>query len=133
MLRLALAVTLIGYAPVRAQVSAAQVLSRVSEEAALFQENLPKSLTQEVLSQKAWMPPSRFQPSGGSKIVTAPKPRLVSHEVVSEYSVGPLKNSDSHNLFEFRGVISVDGKAVRTLESARRELTLGIRWEGAAG
>ena len=46
--------------------------------------------------------------------VTIPKPRLVSHEVVSEYSVGPLKNSDSHNLFEFRQVVSVDGKAVRT-------------------
>ena len=73
------------------------------------------------------MPPSRFQPSSGSKVVTVPRPRLVSHEVVSEYSVGPLKNSDSHNLFEFRRVISVDGKAVRTLESARRELTLGMR------
>jgi hypothetical protein len=56
-----------------------------------------------------------------------PKPRLVTHEVVSEYSVGPLKNSDSHNLFEFRQVVSVDGKAVRTLESARRELTIGLR------
>src|SRR3984957_10272052 len=126
MLRLALLVSLIGCAG-RAQISAGQVVSRVSEEAALFQENLPKSLTQETLSQKAWMPPSRFQPSGGSKVVTVPRPRLVSHEVVSEYSVGPLKNSNSHNLFEFRRVISVDGKAVRTLESARRELTLGIR------
>src|SRR5580658_1483930 len=137
MLRLASMVSLIGCilltsSGARAQVSTTQLLSRVSEEAALFQENLPKSLTQETLSQKAWMPPSRFQPSSGSKIVTAPKPRLVSHEVVSEYSVGPLKNSDSHNLFEFRRVISVDGKAVRTVESARRELTLGIRSEDDA-
>jgi hypothetical protein len=127
MLRLALMVSLIGCAATRAQISTPQVVSRISEEAALFQENLPKSLTQETLSQKAWMPPSRFQPSAGSKVVTVPRPRLVSHEVVSEYSVGPLKNSDSHNLFEFRRVISVDGKAVRTVESARRELTLGIR------
>jgi hypothetical protein len=138
MLRVAWLFSLIGCillicsAGARAQISAAQVLSRVSEEAALFQEDIPKSLTQETLSQKAWMPPSRFQPSSGSKIVAVPKPRLVSHEVVSEYSVGPLKNSDSHNLFEFRRVISVDGKAVRTVESARRELTLGIRSEDDA-
>ncbi len=127
MVRVALAVAMIGCAAASAQMPAAQALSRVSEEAALFQENLPKSLTQETLSQKAWMPPSRFHPSVGPLAVTAPKPRLVSHEVISEYSVGPLKNSDSHNLFEFRQVISVDGKAVRTTESARRELTIGIR------
>jgi hypothetical protein len=127
MFRMALAALLIGCAAAPAQISTAQLLSRVSEEAALFQENLPKSLTQETLSQKAWMPPSRFQPRGGASAVTIPKPRLVAHEVVSEYSVGPLKNSDSHNLFEFRRVISVDGKAVRTAENARRELTMGIR------
>jgi hypothetical protein len=127
MFRLAFAVSLLGCAFAPAQVLPAQVISRVSEEAALFQENLPKSLTQETLSQKAWMPPSRFRPRAGAAVATVPKPRLVSHEVVSEYSVGPLKNSDSHNLFEFRQVISVDGKAVRTTESARRELTIGIR------
>src|ERR1700722_5550394 len=126
MLRLALVISL-GCATASAQMTDAQLVSRVAEEAALFQENLPKSLTQETLSQKAWMPPSRFRPGGGASVVTVPKPRLIAHEVVSEYSVGPLKNSDSHNLFEFRRVISVDGKAVRTLESARRELTLGIR------
>jgi hypothetical protein len=47
--------------------------------------------------------------------------------VISEYSVGHLKNSDSQNLFEFRQVVAVDGKAVRSVESARRELTMGIR------
>src|SRR5580658_8027101 len=125
MFRMAVTFWVFGWAVAWAQVSQEQALSRLSEEAAAFQQNLPKSLTQETLVQKAWMPPSRFQPSAGAGHVTLPKPRLVSHEVVSEYSVGPLKNSDSHNLFEFRQVISVDGKAVRTMESARRELTLG--------
>ena len=120
-------VLLIGSVAAPAQISTAQMVSRIEEEAALFQANLPKSLTQETLTQRAWMPPSRFQPRSGAMAVTIPRPRLVSHEVVSEYSVGPLKNSDSHNLFEFRQVISVDGKAVRSVESARRELTLGIR------
>ena len=82
MRRLAFVISLIGCAPGLAQISTEQVLSRLSEEAAVFQQNLPKSLTQETLSQKAWMPPSRFQPSSGSRIVTVPKPRLVSHEVV---------------------------------------------------
>lgn len=127
MFKLAFAVSVLGCAVASAQISPAQALARVSEEAAVFQENLPKSLTQETLSQKAWMPASRFQPSSGPVTVTIPKPRLVSHEVVSEYSVGPLKNSDTHNLVEFRQVVSVDGATVKTLESARRELTIGIR------
>ncbi len=127
MFRLAFASLLIGCVAASAQLTPEQLLSRVSEEAALFQENLPKSLTQETLSQKAWMPPSRFQPRAGAAAATLPRPRVVSHQVVSEYSVGPLKNSESHNLFEFRQVISVDGKPVRSAESARRELTLGIR------
>jgi hypothetical protein len=127
MLRLALALSVIGCAPAPAQLSSEQALLRVSEEAAVFQGNLPKSLTQETLMQKAWMPAPRLQPSAGGLTPTMPKPRLISHEVISEYSVGPLKNSGSRNLFEFRQVISVDGKAVRTLESARHELTLGIR------
>jgi hypothetical protein len=127
MLRLVFTASVLGGFCLCAQTPPEQALARVSEEAAVFQENLPKSLTQETLSQKAWMPPSRFQPRVGAAAVTMPKPRLVTHEVVSEYSVGPLKNSDSHNLFEFRQVVSVDGKAVRTLESARRELTIGLR------
>jgi hypothetical protein len=111
----------------RAQMSPAQIFARVSEEAAVFQENLPKTIAQETLTQHALLPPSRFVPSGAAGVIIPPKPRLVSHEVVSEYSVGHLKNSDSQNLFEFRQVVSVDGKPVRSMESARRELTLGIR------
>jgi hypothetical protein len=104
-----------------------QVLARVSEEASVFQENLPKAIAQERLTQQALLPPSRFVALGSGSAVTQPKPHLVSHEVVSEYSVGHLKNSDSQNLFEFRQVVSVDGKAVRSDETARRELTAGIR------
>ena len=124
--RLALASSVLAFT-LHGQVSLPQALARVSEEAAVFQENLPKTIAQETLTQKATLPPSRlvtFGPRGGA---APPKPRIVSHEVVSEYSVGHLKNSDSQNLFEFRQVVSVDGKPVRSIESARRELTLGIR------
>jgi hypothetical protein len=113
--------------PARCQMPTSQILTRINEEAAVFQENLPKTVAQETLTQQAALPPSRIVTFGNKGNVTPPKPRLVSHEVVSEYSVGHLKNSDSQNLFEFRKVESVDGKEVRSREAARRELTLGIR------
>lgn len=111
----------------QAQVMPAQAIARVSEEAAVFQENLPKTIAKETLTQQALLPPSRLVTFGSRGNIAAPQLRMVSHEVVSEYSVGHLKNSDSQNLFEFRQVISVDGKAVRSIESARRELTYGLR------
>jgi hypothetical protein len=128
MMRRALAAVSLGIcASVQAQVTPSQALARTTEEAAVFQENLPKALAQEVLTQKAMLPPSRLVTFGPRGNVAPPKLRIVSHEVVSEYSVGRLKNSESQNLFEFRQVVSVDGKPVRSVESARRELTLGVR------
>ena len=123
-----LALILLGLAgTAQAQMTSEKALARVSEEAAVFQENLPKSIAQETLTQHARLAASRYVALGPRAAVTPPKPRVVSHEVVSEYSVGHLKNSDSQNLFEFRQVVSVDGKSVRSAESARRELTMGIR------
>ena len=128
MKRLGLSVLLgLCFHPAQAQVALPQALARVSEEAAVFQENLPKMIGQETLTQKALLPPSRLVTFGPRGNVAPPKPRVVSHEVISEYSVGHLKNSDSQNLFEFRQVVTVDGKPVRSVESARRELTAGIR------
>jgi hypothetical protein len=128
MSRLVLAALFLAQAAAPApQMTPPQIMARVAEEAAVFQENLPKTIAHETLTQKAVLPPSRYVALGSRSAVTPPKVRMVSHEVVSEYSVGHLKNSDSQNLFEFRQVVSVDGKAVRSLESARRELTMGIR------
>lgn len=128
MTRLGLAALLgLRLASAQALITLPQALSRVSEEAAIFQENLPKTIAQETLTQKALLPPSRLITFGPRGNVAPPKQRVVSHEVVSEYSVGHLKNSDSQNLFEFRQVVTVNGKPVRSVESARRELTAGIR------
>ncbi len=124
---MALAAFLASVGPASAQISTAQVLSRISEEAAIFQEKLPRTVAEETLTQQALLPPSRFVALGSRDIVSPPKPHIVSHEVISEYSVGHLKNSDSQNLFEFRQVVTVDGKPVRSVEAARRELTLGVR------
>jgi hypothetical protein len=73
------------------------------------------------------MPPSRFRPRIGKAANDIPKPRLQSREIVSEYSVGTLKESTSRNLFELRQVVEVDGRKVQSAESARHALSLGIQ------
>src|SRR5471030_3482777 len=104
-----------------------QLLSRVAEEAEVFQQNAPKALTLETLEQRALMPPSRFHPRMGKAAMEVPKPRLQVREIVSEYSVGTLKESTSRDLFELRQVVSVDGRKVQSAESARHALSLGIK------
>jgi hypothetical protein len=104
-----------------------EILDRVAEEAEVLEQNAPKALTQETLEQRALMPPPRFQPRIGQAATVTPKPRLVVREIVSEYSVGTLKESDSRDLLEFRQVVSVDGRKVQSVEHARHALSLGIQ------
>ena len=105
----------------------APILSRVTEESAVFQQSIVKALSQETLEQHSWMPPSRFKPRIGQQAAEVPKPRLQSRVIVSEYSVGALKESESHDLVEFRQVVSVDGVAIRSQASARHALSLGLQ------
>lgn len=102
-----------------------EILSRIAEEASVFQQNMPKALTQETLEQRTLLPPTHFH----ARIGTGPPPksRLLVREIVSEYSVGTLQSSDSGNLLEFRQVISVDGRPVQTPQHARHALSLGIQ------
>src|ERR1017187_3801334 len=103
------------------------LVSRLSEEAEVLQQNAPKALTQEVLEQRALMPSTRFHPRIGKNATAQPQPlRLVVRQIVSEYSVGILKDSSARNLTELRQVISVDGRKVQTPERARHALSLGI-------
>src|ERR1035437_5210960 len=117
----------VAFAQNPAQPSLPDLLSRVAEEAETLQENAPKSLTLEVLEQRALMPATRFRPRIGKKATAvAPSPRLVVRQIVSEYSVGTLKESAVQNLTELRQVISVDGRKVQSAECARHTLSLGI-------
>jgi hypothetical protein len=103
------------------------ILSRAAEEAEVLSQNAPKVLTRETLEQRALMPASRFRPRIGKAANDIPKPRLQSREIVSEYSVGTLKESTSQDLFELRQVVEVDGRKVQSTESARHALSLGIK------
>src|SRR5664280_2878740 len=118
----------IAFAQDPAQPNLPDPLSRVAEEADMLQQNAPKSLTQEVLEQRALMPATRFRPRIGKKATTmaAPPSRLVVRQIVSEYSVGTLKDSTVQNLTELRQVISVDGRKVQSAASARHALSLGV-------
>jgi hypothetical protein len=110
-----------------AQPSLPDLLSRVAEESDILQQNAPKSLTREVLEQRALMPAMRFRPRIGKKATAAVQPpRLVVRQIVSEYSVGTLKESTVQNLTELRQVISVDGRKIQSAERARHALSLGI-------
>jgi hypothetical protein len=110
-----------------AQSSLPDLLSRVAEEAEKLQQNAPKSLTREVLVQRTMMPGSRFRPRIGEKATAVVPPRrLLVREIVSEYSVGTLKESVVQNLTELRQVISVDGRKIQSPERARHALSLGI-------
>jgi hypothetical protein len=104
-----------------------EILARVAEEAEVLAQNAPKALTQETLEQRALIPPPRFQPRIGKAATVASRPQLSVREIVSEYSFGTLKESDSSNLIEFRQVISVDGRPVQSEEHARHALSLGIQ------
>ncbi len=103
------------------------ILFRVAEEAETLQQNVPKTLTQETLEQRALMPPSRFKPRVGQAAAEVRQPHLQIREIVSEYSVGMLRDSASRNLVEFRQVVSVDGRRIQTADSARHALSLGMQ------
>jgi hypothetical protein len=107
----------------------AQILARVAEEAEVFEQNIPKALTQETFEQRALMPPSRFRPRGSQSAAGASKPRLQVRQVVSEYSVGTFHETTSRDLHEFRQVVAVDGRPVQSIEKASHALSLGMRSE----
>ena len=105
----------------------AAILSRVSEESAVFEQSIVKALSTETLEQQSWMPPSRFKPRIGQQAAQTPKPRLQTRKIVSEYTVGSLKDADSRDLVELRQVVTVDGVAVQTRAAARHALSLGVQ------
>jgi len=88
-------------------------------------QNIPKTLAIETLDQRSARASTRFRPRFGSA-PTPPPTRSTVRQIVSEYSVGTLKETDSGDLHEFRQVISVDGRSLQTEASARHTLSLGM-------
>lgn len=103
----------------------ARMPSRVAEAAEVLQQNARRILSRETLVQRSLLPPSRFQPRAGSAAERATGPRLRVRDVVSEFSFGALRGS--HDLMEFRQVLSVDGAPVQSADHALRALSEGIQ------
>jgi hypothetical protein len=114
-------------AVILAQAPPYRISPRVAEEADVLEQNAPKILTRESLEQRSLLPPTRFRPREGSPADQSMGPRLRIREVVSEFSFGPLRNSKSPGLVEFRQVLSVDGQPLQTTDSALRALSQGMQ------
>ena len=100
--------------------------ARLAEYADLFAQKAPSVVTQETLVQRCYRVPAHPRVVIGR----APEPlpaQYVLHEVVSQYGVGSLKGDPSGNLLEFRELVSLDGAAVQTPESARRSLAADVK------
>jgi hypothetical protein len=110
-----------------AQTSHPQIPPRVAEEAEVLAENATRILTRETLTQRSLLPPTRFRPRAGSTAERATGPRFRIREVVSEFSFGTLHSSQSHDLLEFRQVLSVDGEPVQSADTALRALSQSIQ------
>lgn len=88
---------------------------RVAEEAELLAQKAPMTVSVETLVQLTLATARR-----------RPVARWRSRQIVSEYTVAPLKGSISRSLVEYRQVVSVDGRVTLSPEAARRTLSLGI-------
>src|SRR5579872_3495847 len=110
-----------------AQPPSPKIPSRVAEEADVLAQNAPRILTRERLEQRSVMPPTRFRPRAGSPADQATGPRFRVREVVSEFTFGPLRSSQTHDLVEFRQVLAVDGEPVDTPDSATRALSRAVQ------
>jgi hypothetical protein len=99
--------------------------ARVAAHAEEFARKAVGILTTETLVQRAYnLPPQpRFAIGAAAGPVYA---RYLVHELVSEYTVGPLKSTAGSPLVEYREVVSLDGKPVRTPDIARKALSRAV-------
>jgi hypothetical protein len=100
-------------------------LTRLAEEAEVFLQVAPQTLSEETLQQKTAKEPSRFRPRLGAPDSRPPQPQFQTREIVSEYGYSTFEDAPNV-LHEFRQVVSVDGRVVRSRETARQTLSLGV-------
>jgi hypothetical protein len=101
-------------AAVVSQAATPEWAAKVAAHAEQFARKSGGVWTVETLVQRAYnLPPHRhFAIGAAAEPLYA---RYLVHEVVSEYSIGPLKTGkgDSHTVVEYREIVSFDGKPVQ--------------------
>ena len=102
-----------------------KVLSRLAEEAAVFLEVAPRTVSEETFQQRLDVRPSLLRPRREPVSGVRPRGGFRTRTIVSEYGYSTFAESPNV-LHEFRQVISVDGKEVRSRARARLSLSLGV-------
>lgn len=104
----------------------ADLLAKTTRQADEFQQKAMLAISTETLHQHSLViPPHPFITVGTA--ATQLESRFLSHEIVSEYSIGRLKGSPPTDLLEFRELVSMDGNPVQTPEVARRALNEDVQ------
>jgi hypothetical protein len=98
--------------------------SRVAAHAEQFARKAAGVQTTETLVQRSYnLPPhARFAIGAAAAPVYA---RYLVNELVSDYTIAPLK-AGAGNLVEFREILSLNGKTVRTPDVARKALARAV-------
>lgn len=104
------------------------ILARVSEEAEIFSQAAANLTAEETFQQRARKSPRRFRPRFGRAATEPPKVEYSTREIVSEYGYARLRESPGR-LHEFRQVVAVDGRRVKSQEQARHSLARDLRSE----
>src|SRR5215472_1160221 len=76
---------------VTAQTKPPEVLSRTVQEAEIFRAKAASAMAQETLRQRSLLTPPHSHFAIGAAAEDALRPRYFLHEIVSEYSIAPLK------------------------------------------
>jgi hypothetical protein len=86
-----------------------------------FQQKAASLTTVETLHQTSFRVPPHPLITVGSAVASL-APRFLAHDIVSEYGIGHLNGSPTHELLEIRALILMDGNPIQTPAVARRAL-----------
>jgi hypothetical protein len=124
-IRLLVAAALLIAAPAARSASLDPLLAGTIRAADEYQKSAPRLVTTEILHQTCFnRPPHGFITVGAAALVSA---HFLTHDLVSEYTVGHLKGSPPAELVELRELVSMDGNPIRTSVAARRALSQDVQ------
>jgi hypothetical protein len=105
-----------------AQTDPAALLARAVQESEAFRQKAQFLVAQEILRQRSFTVPPHPRIAIGAAAEDPLRPRYFVHEIVSEYSIAPLKGGQPPQLVEFREIVSKDSAPIKKRENARRAL-----------
>jgi len=108
-----------------AQLPANSVASAIARHADIFQQKALLMISEETLLQRSYKLPPHPHFAIGTAAETVYAAFFLS-EVVSQYSIGPVRGDKSGELLEVREIVSKDGRSIRTPEVARKALQRDI-------